>query len=245
MRKSLVFTKRNFKELIRDPLTTVFMIILPLFVFLIMSFLVKKMEIPNSSFEIKNFLPSTIIFSFSFITLFSAMLISKDRASSFLTRLLSSPLRAGSYILGYTIPLTILALIPNLILILVSIAMGLKVTIFLLFAVLITIPISLIFSGLGLMLGSMLSEKQSLILSNVLIQINAFTSGMWFDLNMIGGAYKTISYILPFAHCVDLIKGVLNNNLVGLWINLVVVLVYAVVINILAIFAFRYKMKHQ
>lgn len=245
MKRMLAFTKRNLKELIRDPLTLAFMVILPLFIFLLMIFLANKMNIPNTNFQIQNFLPSTIIFSFSFITLFSAMLISKDRASSFLTRLLSSPLKARDYIIGYTIPLALLALIPNLILIITSVAMGLQITVYLLLAILATIPVSLIFSGLGLLLGSLLSEKPSLLLSNILIQVNAFTSGMWFDLNAIGGGYKIISYILPFSHCVDLVKGLLNNNFDGLWINFVVVIAYALVINILAIFAFRHKMKHQ
>ena len=82
------FAKRNFKELIRDPLSLVFEIALPLFLL----FIFKQFDIPADNYKLENFTPSIILFGFSFITLFTATLIAKDRTSSFLIKLGTSPM---------------------------------------------------------------------------------------------------------------------------------------------------------
>ena len=91
------FAKRNFKEIIRDPLSIVFSILLPLFLL----FIFNQINIPNENYELQNFTPGIIVFGFSFITLFTAMLVSKDRTSSLLIRLGISPMKSIEYIVGY------------------------------------------------------------------------------------------------------------------------------------------------
>jgi ABC-2 type transport system permease protein len=99
----LNFAKRNFKELIRDPLSLIFEIALPI----ILLFLFQQFNIPSENFLLKNFTPAIIIFGFSFITLFTSTLIAKDRTSSLLIRLGTSPMKPSDYILGY-----VLSIIP-------------------------------------------------------------------------------------------------------------------------------------
>ena len=239
MYKTLIFAKRNFKELSRDLLTLVFTILLPVAIFLIMLFLTNQLNIPNSAFEIQNFTPATIIFSFSFLTLFTAMLVSKDRSTAFLTRLMVTPLKASNYILGYTLPIIAIALIQNITLFIIALLFGLNATFNIFLVILATIPVSIIFSSLGLMLGSILSDKQASGVTSLIIQVVAFTSGMWFDLNMVGGTFKTISYILPFAHSVDLLKYLLAGNYSEVLIPLIVVLGYMILFTILAILLFK------
>ncbi|MGI5842368.1 MAG: ABC transporter permease [Christensenellales bacterium] len=239
MNKSLIFAKRNFKELARDVLTLVFTILLPVAVFLIILFLTKKISIPNTAFEIQSFTPATIIFAFSFLTLFSSMLLAKDRSSAFLTRLLVSPLKPVHYILGYTLPIIAISLIQNIIVFGVALLFGLGFSFNILLVILATIPISILFSSLGLILGSVLSDKQASGVTSVLIQIVSFTNGMWFDLEMIGGGYKIFSYILPFAHSVDLLKHLLAGNFSAIWLPLIVVVAYAIIFTLLAIFLFK------
>src|SRR5574344_1394965 len=101
--KTIIFAKRNFKELIRDPLSLIFAIGLPLFLL----FIFQQFKIPSGIYKIENFTPGIIIFSYSFISLFTALLVSKDRSTSFLMRLFSSPLTLINYIGGYS-----LAIIP-------------------------------------------------------------------------------------------------------------------------------------
>lgn len=239
MYKTLIFAKRNFKEIVRDLLTLVFMILLPVAIFLIMLFLTEQLNIPNTAFEIQNFTPATIIFSFSFLTFFTALLIAKDRSTAFLTRLLVSPLKASNYIIGYMLPTIALALVQNIILFAIALMFGLNFTWNIFLVILATIPVSIVFSSLGLMLGSVLNDKQASGVSSLLIQVVAFTSGMWFDLNMIGGAFETISYALPFAHSVDLLKYLLIGDYSRVLVPLIVVLVYMVIFTFLAIVLFK------
>ena len=91
------FAKRNFKELIRDPISLIFEIALPLFLL----FIFQQFNLPDDIYKIEYFTPGIILFGFAFITLFSSTLISKDRTSSFLIRLGTSPMKSSDYILGY------------------------------------------------------------------------------------------------------------------------------------------------
>ena len=93
----LNFAKRNFKEIARDPLSLIFAIILPLFLL----FIFQQINIPSESYNIENFTPGIVIFGFSFITLFTATLVAKDRSTSLFIRLGISPMKSVDYILGY------------------------------------------------------------------------------------------------------------------------------------------------
>lgn len=239
MYRTLTFAKRNFKEFSRDVLTLVFTILLPVVIFLIMLFLTKQIDIPNTAFEIQNFTPATIIFAFSFLTMFTSMLVAKDRSTAFLTRLLVSPLRARDYILGYTLPIIAISLIQNIILFAIALLFGLPFSFNIFLVILATIPISIVFSSLGLALGSVLSDKQATGVTSVIIQIAALTSGMWFDLGMIGGAYETVSYVLPFAHCVDLLRCLLVGDYSQILLPSIMVIIYMIAFTLLAILLFK------
>lgn len=239
MYRTLTFAKRNFKEFSRDVLTLVFTILLPVVIFLIMLFLTKQIDIPNTAFEIQNFTPATIIFAFSFLTMFTSMLVAKDRSTAFLTRLLVSPLRARDYILGYTLPIIAISLIQNIILFAIALLFGLPFSFNIFLVILATIPISIVFSSLGLALGSVLSDKQATGVTSVIIQIAALTSGMWFDLNMIGGVYETVSYVLPFAHCVDLLRCLLVGDYSQILLPSIMVIIYMIAFTLLAILLFK------
>ena len=88
------FAKRNFKEIIRDPLSIIFAILLPLFLL----FIFQQFNIPSENYKLENFTPGIIIFGFSFLTLFTAMLVAKDRSTSLLIRLGTSPMKPVEYI---------------------------------------------------------------------------------------------------------------------------------------------------
>ena len=239
MIKTFIFAKRNFKELSRDLLTLVFTLLLPVSIFLIMLFLTKQLDIPNTAFEIENFTPATIIFSFSFLTLFTAMLVSKDRSTAFLTRLLVSPLKASNYILGYMLPIIVISFVQNVILFAVALMFGLSFSWNIFLVILATIPISVIFASFGLILGSVFNDKQSSGVSSLLIQVVAFTSGMWFDLKLVGGAFEIISYILPFANSVDMLKYLLMGDYSQALLPFVIVLIYMFIFSLLAILLFK------
>ena len=207
--KMLNFAKRNFKELIRDPLSLVFEIVLPLFLL----FIFQQIKLPDDTYKIENFTPGIIIFGFSFISLFTSTLVAKDRCSSLLIRLGISPMKSRDYILGYIVSLIPIILIQDTLFFIVAILLGLNISINIFYTILISLVVSLLFIVIGILIGSLVSEKASGGVGSIVVQLVAFTSGMYFSRELIGKVFAKICEILPFESCLTLIKGVLNNNL--------------------------------
>lgn len=240
--KTWIYTKRNLKELLSDSLSLIFMIGLPAFLLVFMVLLNKNLQF-NEAFRPENFVPAAIIFSFSFLTIFSGMLLAKDRGSNFLTRMFVSPLKAHNYILGYMIPILAIAIIQSIILYLVGLTVGLTISVNILISIPFLLIISLLFVSLGLLFGSILKDQQVGPIGSVLVQVVAFLSGMWFSLDLVGGAFKVIGYILPFSHSVDLIKYILAGDFKLILTPLLVIGGYVIVLMILAILLFKKNMK--
>ena len=99
----LTFAKRCTKEILRDPINLAFGLGFPLMLLLLLSSLQKN--IPAELFDIDTLTPGITVFGLSFMTLFSATLIAKDRESAFLQRLYATPLTSFDFILGYMLPL--------------------------------------------------------------------------------------------------------------------------------------------
>ena len=235
----LNFAKRNFKEIIRDPLSIIFSVLLPLFLL----FIFKQINIPNESYELHNFTPGIVVFGFSFITLFTAMLVSKDRTSSLLIRLGISPMKPIEYILGYMLSIIPLILIQNVLFFILAIVLGLSFSINIIWAILISIVIAILFITIGIILGSLFSEKASSGISSIVIQLVCFTSGMYFPRELLGDVFSKICEYLPFESCVTIIKGIMNANLESITIrNIVVFSIYTILALVISIVVFKKKM---
>ena len=238
--RTLNFAKRNFKEIIRDPLSIIFSVLLPLFLL----FIFKQINIPNESYELHNFTPGIVVFGFSFITLFTAMLVSKDRTSSLLIRLGISPMKPIEYILGYMLSIIPLILIQNVLFFILAIALGLSFSINIIWAILISIVIAILFIAIGIILGSLFSEKASSGISSIVVQLVCFTSGMYFPRELLGDVFSRICEYLPFESCVTIIKGVMNANLESITIrNIIVFSIYTILALIISILIFKEKMR--
>ena len=237
--RTLNFAKRNFKEIIRDPLSIIFSVLLPLFLL----FIFKQINIPNESYELHNFTPGIVVFGFSFITLFTAMLVSKDRTSSLLIRLGISPMKPIEYILGYMLSIIPLILIQNVLFFILAIALGLSFSINIIWAILISIVVAILFIAIGIILGSLSSEKASSGISSIVVQLVCFTSGMYFPRELLGDVFSRICEYLPFESCVTIIKGVMNANLESITIrNIIVFSIYTILALIISILIFKEKM---
>lgn len=240
--RALSFGKRTFKEIIRDPLNLSFGVAFPVVLMLLLSAIQKSVPVPL--FEIQSLTPGIAVFGLAFMTLFTATLISKDRSTSFLQRLYTTPLKPIDFILGYTIPIVPIAIIQSVVCYLFAVILGLDVSVNILLGILLMIPTSVLFISLGLLFGSILNDKQvGGICGALLTNLTAWLSGAWFDLNLVGGAFKKIAYALPFVHAVDMGKAVLVGNYAEILPHLLVVLAYAVVSLILAVIFFLKQMK--
>lgn len=242
--RMISFARRNFKEILRDPLTVIFGLGFPLVLLCLLSAI--QANIPVPLFEIAHLAPGITVFGLSFMTLFSATLISKDRASALLQRLYTTPLTPLDFILGYTLPILPFALAQSAVCYLAALFFGLEPTVNLLLALLFVLPISVLYIGLGLLFGSILSDKQvGGICGALLTNLSAWLSGTWFDLNLVGGVFKKIAYALPFVHAVEVERAVIAGDLAGVFPHLWWVLGYGIGVLVVAVFLFLRQMQRQ
>ena len=201
--RTLTFASRNLKEIIRDPLNLAFGLGFPAVLLLLLSAI--QSNITVSLFEIERLAPGVAVFGLSFMTLFSATVISKDRGSSLLQRLYTTPMTPADFILGYTLPIIPLSVIQSVFCFATAALLGLEISVNVAFAVLLIIPISLFYVALGLLCGSLLNDKQvGGVCGALLTNLSAWLSGLWFDLDLVGGVFKKIAHMLPFVHAVEL-----------------------------------------
>ena len=242
--RMLTFAKRNAKEILRDPLNLFFGLGFPLVLILLLSAI--QANIPVPLFEIQQLTPGITVFGLSFMTLFSATIIAKDRGSSLLQRLYTTPLTPADFILGYTLPMLPIAVAQSVICYIAAVILGLSVTVYMLWAVVFIIPISVLFIALGLLFGSILNDKQvGGICGALLTNLSAWLSGVWFDLELVGGVFRKVAYALPFVHAVEMERAVLAGDLAGIFPHLWWVLGYAAAALLAAVLLFLRQMRRQ
>ena len=242
--KMRTFAQRCCKEILRDPLNLGFGLGFPLVLLLLLSAI--QANVPVSMFEIDTLTPGITIFGLSFMTLFSATLIAKDRESAFLQRLYTTPLTGLDFILGYMLPILPISLGQTIICYLVAIPLGLTVSINIVYAIIGVIPMAIFNIALGLLCGSVLGVKQvGGICGALLTNLSAWLSGVWFDLKLVGGFFEKTANVLPFLHAVEMEKALFAGDfLLAAW-HFLPVFLYSALITILAVLCFLVQMKKQ
>ena len=242
--RMMTFAKRCAKEILRDPINLGFGLGFPLVLLVLLSAI--QANIPVNLFEINTLTPGITVFGLSFMTLFSATLIAKDRESALLQRLYTTPLTGIDFILGYMLPILPIAIGQTIICYLFAIPLGLEVSVNIIYSVIGIIPMAIFNIALGLLCGSVLGVKQvGGICGALLTNLSAWFSGVWFDLNLVGGAFKKIANALPFVHAAELEKALFNGNLEGAASHILPIILYSVVITAVAVFCFLRQMKKQ
>ena len=236
------FSVRTAKEILRDPLNLGFGLGFPLILLLLLSAI--QANIPVPLFELASLTPGITVFGLAFLTLFSATLVAKDRESAFLQRLYTTPLTAADFILGYALPVLPMALMQGALCYLVALALGLPFTVSVFSALLLLLPVSLFFIAFGLLCGSVLSVKQVGGLCGALFtNLTAWLSGVWFSLDLLGGAFRSIANALPFVHAVELERAALAGNYAAMLPHLGWVLAYAAAAALGAVLLFMRQMR--
>ena len=242
--RMLTLAKRNAREILRDPLNLAFGLGFPMVLLLLLTAI--QANVPVSLFEIDHLTPGITVFGLSFMTLFSATILAKDRGSALLQRLYTTPLTPVDFILAYTLPILPISVCQTVVCYLTALLLGLTPTVHILSAVVMILPVSLLFVALGLFCGSLFTDKQvGGICGALLTNLTAWLSGIWFDLDLVGGSFRKIANLLPFVHGVELeravLRGAYNEILPPIWW----VLGYGILILAAAIGAFLRQMKRQ
>ena len=242
--RMMTFAKRCSKEILRDPINLGFGLGFPLVLLVLLSAM--QANIPVSLFEIDTLTPGITVFGLSFMTLFSATLIAIDRESALLQRLYTTPLTGFDFIMGYMLPLLPIAIGQVLICYLFAIPLGLTVSANIVYAVIGIIPMAVFNISLGLLCGSVFGVKQvGGICGALLTNLSAWLSGVWFDLELVGGAFEKIANALPFMHAAKLEKALFSGNFELAATHILPVLLYGVLITVIAVFCFLRQMKKQ
>ena len=242
--RMLTFAGRCTKEILRDPLNLCFGLGFPLVLLVLLSAM--QANIPVSLFEIDTLTPGITVFGLSFMTLFSATLVAKDRESALLQRLYTTPLTGLDFIMGYMLPLLPLAVGQTVICYLFAIPLGLTVRVNILYAIIGILPMAVFNIALGLLCGSFLGVKQVGGLCGALVtNLTAWLSGVWFDLTLVGGFFEKAANALPFVHAAEMEKALFGGDFRLAADHLLPILLYSVLITAAAVFCFLAQMKKQ
>ncbi len=242
--RAMAFAKRCAKEILRDPINLGFGLGFPLV--LLMLLRAMQANIPVSLFEINTLTPGITVFGLSFMTLFSATLVAKDRESALLQRLYTTPLSGFDFIIGYMLPLLPMAVGQTVICYLFAIPLGLTLHAEILYAILGILPMAVFNVALGLLCGSVLGVKQvGGICGALLTNLSAWLSGVWFDLKLVGGFFERVAKCLPFMHAVEMEKALLRGEFGEAAPHILLTVLYSVCITVVAVICFFKQKKEQ
>ena len=242
--RMMTFAKRCAKEILRDPISVGFGLGFPIVLLVLLSTMQKN--IPVELFEINTLTPGITVFGLSFMTLFSATLIAKDRESAFLQRLYTTPLTGVDFIVGYMLPILPLALGQTVVCYLCAIPLGLEIRVNIIYAVIGVIPMAIFNIALGLLCGSVLGVKQvGGICGALLTNLTAWLSGVWFDLKLVGGTFEEIANVLPFVHAAEWEKALFAGDFELAGSHMIPILVYGVFATVIAVCCFLRQIKKQ
>ena len=241
-----VLTKRNLKEILRDPLSLIFTLGMPLFMEILFYLIFHNL---TSQFEMKYLAPGIVVFAESFLSLFVGLLIALDRLTSFLTRLYVSKTKSYEFIFSYALSMLPIVLIQSILFFIVGGIFDASIFSFkMVFAILLSLVTSLFFIAMGILLGTICNEKSIGGISSVVIAGQSILSGMWFPLEGLNDGIITFMNVLPFRNATILIQ----NTMIGVTnifddfvLPLLIVLAYTIITFILAILLFRCKMKSK
>ena len=244
MKQTMILSRRTAREILRDPLTLFYGLGLPVVVMGLLSAIQANVPQGISLFEPEKLVPGVTVFGLSFITLFSAMLISRDRCSALLLRLYTTPLRPAHYIFGYLLPILPMGLAQTALCYAFGLVLGLPLRWTIPGAILLSLPATLVYTALGLLCGSLLNDKQvGGICGTLLTNLSAWMSGIWFDVELVGGVFAGVAKALPFYHGVELARAAYDGAYGEIPAHLWIILAWAAPLTALAIWAFLHQMR--
>lgn len=239
----LSLTKRNLKEMMRDPISIIFSLVLPIAMLIVMELIfmsVKNVEM----FAINNFAPAVCSFGFSFTMLYIALIISGDRSSAFMTRILVSPLKKYEYLSSYVLSGIPVMIVQSVIFYAVALIFGLKLDGYTILSVLFLLPSILFYLSCGILIGVIAkNDKQAGPISSIIITSAGLLGGIWMPLEQIGGTFFKICEYLPFYNGIRVARGVLIGDFSKTLISTAITLVFTIAVFVIAVVVFKHKSK--
>ena len=239
-----IFAVRCGKEIFSDRVNLILGLSFPVALILLLTAI--QRNIPVVQYDLQTLTPAMSVFGLSFITLFSATMVAKDRESAFLHRLYTTPMTSSDFILGYVLAMLPCAMGQGILCYLCSALLGLEFTIGCFYAWLGLFPTAIFYICLGILCGSVLTVKQvGGVCGALLTNLSAWLSGAWFDLNLIGGVFYKIAMCLPFVHAVRWEQSLLCGNWGDAVLHFLPLGAYTIIAAVGAVMLFLRQMKNQ
>ncbi len=250
--KAMAFAARNVKELLRDIISYIFCLGLPIVMLVVMTLI--NLSIPQQEgapkvFNIEKLTPAMAVFALTFLMLFVCIRVSSDRDGAFLTRLYASPMKGSDYILGYVIPFALTGIFQVIITyicgeVISLIVDGASLNIgYMLLSVVLQIPSIVLFIGIGIIFGTLFNSKAAPGMCSAVVSAVAILGGIYMDIDAMGGGWKTVCSILPFYHSVNYARYSFVGDYCSMLIPLLICSGFALVLFTLSVIAFSMKMK--
>lgn len=256
MNRVINFYKRNLKEILRDPIIYIFCLGFPIAMFLLFYIINKYSNGNTATFEILSLLPGVIVFSYSFVMLTLAVIVSKDKQTFFLKRLYSSPMKSYHFILGYALVGLFIGLLQTMICIFTGFIISLISNVSfisignILLLIITELPILITNIFLGILFGTIFNDKSASGVCSVLISLAGILGGCWMPIETMG-AFESFCRFLPFYPSVYIGRIITNaKNALGVQyvfnsvasLGLIPIFISMIVSIILTIFAFKKNM---
>lgn len=250
MKRTAAFAVRNWKELVRDPLSYVFCLGFPLIMLIVMTLVNESIpaEAGMTLFRIENLAGGIAVFGLTFLMLFICLTVSKDRSGAFLMRLYATPMTSENFMAGYLLPAGALALVQVCITFAAALAIAAVQGVTLrplglLLALAALLPTIVLFLSLGLLFGTLFTEKAAPGLCSVVISFASFLGGVWFDVDSVDGVLNKLCTALPFVHAVKAARLATALTPDGIAPHILITTAYALGAALLSITVFRQKMR--
>lgn len=250
--RTVAFTKRCIKEMLRDPLSYIFCLGFPLVMLVIMTFVDRSIpaESGQTIFHIDSLTPAVGIFGQMFVMLFTGLTVSTDRSGAFLMRLYATPMTGFDFTAGYILPMLIIAVIQSVITftagIIIALITGVSLSVAgVLVSIVTLIPSALMLIGIGFIFGTLFNEKSAPGLCSIIISLGSFVGGIWFDADKTGGVMLTLCKCTPFYYATKAARSAmsLEFSAEGYFIPLLITWTCAIVLILLGAKVFSKKMK--
>lgn len=203
MKKCLILSQRNIKEMLRDPLSLVFCLGFPLVMLLLMQIIFTNMEFVPANFAITSYASGIGVFGYTFTSLFVAMQISADKNTSFIKRINISPINKFSYYFSFFISALPMILIQTVLFFLVALIFGFPFNANFFLSILYLLPSAIFYICIGILIGCICkNEKQTGPITSIFISLTGIFGGVFMPIGLFTGGFATFINLLPFSHSV-------------------------------------------
>lgn len=174
----------------------------------------------------------------------TASILVIERKSKTLQRMMTTPISRGEMIAGHILAMFIIVFLQQTILVTMGHFLGLDYFREPLALLLLVVSFALFATCYGLLVGVVAkSEEQVMMVGMLSMFLLTALAGAWFPLEITGKAFSAVGHLTPTAWAMDGFQNIIlrGQGLDSMWLSIVVILAYAGLCFILALWRFKYE----